>query len=226
VVKQIIMALDLSKLKAAMDSRSTNDGGDTGGQELKLPEIAPEKKQAWNQYVDWLDTKGMKGSKQLDSKGLGNKMIEEYNKENPDSGLSVDDVRGVQETMFRTAEAARAFDKRRGGKESDKIMEGTSKFDGYAGSKTTSFKFPSATAVTKHNDQVTSVKGLGLTDSNLQATGVGGNTQVLSRGTVSQVGVLMGHDGKRVPKGAKIETNREGQRMYQNDDGDLVIIKD
>lgn len=44
----------------------------------------------WNQFLDYLEKKGVGGSKDLDArdKGLGIKYLNEYNKANPDSAVS------------------------------------------------------------------------------------------------------------------------------------------
>jgi hypothetical protein len=52
----------------------------------------PDQRKRWNQFLDFLDKKGVGGSKDLDArdKALGKKYLEEYNKANPDSAIAED----------------------------------------------------------------------------------------------------------------------------------------
>ena len=44
----------------------------------------------WNKYLDYLESKGVKGDEKLDKGGLGNQYFLEYIKANPTTSLSVD----------------------------------------------------------------------------------------------------------------------------------------
>lgn len=55
--------------------------------------------QQWNSYVDWLDSKGMKGSPELDKGDTGFKLMEEYRKVNPSFTLQKDDIGVIQERL-------------------------------------------------------------------------------------------------------------------------------
>lgn len=55
--------------------------------------------QQWNSYVDWLDSKGMKGSPELDKSGKGLQMMEEYRKVNPSFTLKKDDIGVIQQRL-------------------------------------------------------------------------------------------------------------------------------
>ena len=55
--------------------------------------------QQWNGYVDWLDSKGMKGSPELDKGDTGFKMMEMYRKENPSFKLTKEDIGLVQQRL-------------------------------------------------------------------------------------------------------------------------------
>lgn len=55
--------------------------------------------QQWNNYVDWLDSKGMKGSPELDKGDKGFQMMEMYRKENPSFTLTKDDVGVIQQRL-------------------------------------------------------------------------------------------------------------------------------
>lgn len=65
-------------------------------EEIKEPVVDDENsetvsdaiKQDWNSYLTWLDKKGMRGKKELDTGDLGNKLFRQYLKENPNTSLS------------------------------------------------------------------------------------------------------------------------------------------
>ena len=50
----------------------------------------PQQRSNWNQFLDYLEKKGVGGSKDLDArdKSLGKKLLDEYNKANPDKAVS------------------------------------------------------------------------------------------------------------------------------------------
>ena len=50
--------------------------------------VSDKVKQDWNMYLSWLDKKGMRGKKELDSGDLGNKLFRQYLKETPNTNLS------------------------------------------------------------------------------------------------------------------------------------------
>lgn len=74
---------------------STNGGG--GGEPDPTPKAilppsnykpsGPEQRQNWNRFLDFLKERGMAGNPELDKEdaSLGMKLLEEYNKANPDS---------------------------------------------------------------------------------------------------------------------------------------------
>jgi len=55
--------------------------------------------QQWNSYVDWLDSKGMKGSPELDKGDKGFQMMEEYRKINPSFTIKKDDIGTIQKQL-------------------------------------------------------------------------------------------------------------------------------
>lgn len=77
-----------------------------GGKAPAAPVVAPkgykpstaDDRRKWNSFLDFLDKKGVSGSKDLDSKdrSLGKKYLDEYNKANPDSAVSEDFVPKAQ----------------------------------------------------------------------------------------------------------------------------------
>ena len=49
-------------------------------------------KSDWNDFLGWLDKKGVKGKPELDKGGLGNEYFNQYIKENPQTVLSKDSI--------------------------------------------------------------------------------------------------------------------------------------
>lgn len=73
------------------------EGGGGGGGKTEDPSppkdykpSTPEERKKWNQFLDYLDKKGIAGSKDLDARdqSLGKKFLDEYNKTNPDAAVS------------------------------------------------------------------------------------------------------------------------------------------
>jgi hypothetical protein len=81
----------------AMLKKSNMKAG--GDNETPTSTVNPAVMQQWNQYVDWLDSKGMKGSPELDKGDTGFRMMEAYRKENPSFTLTKDDVGVVQQSL-------------------------------------------------------------------------------------------------------------------------------
>ena len=49
------------------------------------PQLSDKLRTHWGAYLDWLDTKGLRGKPELDSNDLGGKMIDEYRKQFPET---------------------------------------------------------------------------------------------------------------------------------------------
>lgn len=101
----------------------------------------------WNKYIDWLAAKGLKGHPSLDKNDLGNKMIDAYKKENPDTVLSRDIVIPLQKEFQKYRQFA--LDEIKAGKgafgdgvNEENFMRALSVVDGIPGQRTTSFQFP------------------------------------------------------------------------------------
>jgi hypothetical protein len=167
--------------------------------------LTPQKRQEWNQYVDYVEKRGYKGSTELDKRdtGLANKLFEEFRKENPTATISLNDIQSVQYEMQQLKKTVTDFAKRKGVKDADNMMHGISKVDGWPGSKTTQFKFPIMAVDSFHNGQFMGRRDLGLVDSKLNP---------------SQV-----HEVKpSVPKGAKLEKMSDGKTYYENEQGEMI----
>ncbi len=119
----------------------------TGGGEEDAPVIDNRVRSDWNKYVDYLRTKGLAGNEILDKGGYGNQVLQQYIKENPSTSLTVDIVKPLQSEFMKyrqwaldrikTGRAAFAT-----GANENNFMAQLSPNDAYAGSKTTSYKFP------------------------------------------------------------------------------------
>jgi hypothetical protein len=81
----------------AMLKKSNMKAG--GDNENPTSSVNPAVMQQWNGYVDWLESKGMKGSPELDKGDTGLKMMESYKKENPSFKLTKDDVGVIQQKL-------------------------------------------------------------------------------------------------------------------------------
>ena len=120
------------------------------------PPLTPQQKMQWNQFIDYLDKAGYKGSPLLDNKNtaLGGKLIEQYKKANPDFSLGYDNVKDVQQELqdYRN-NVVNQYNQGKavvdGVKSADEIMAGLSPVDGWLGSKTSSWKFPVATTTSQ-----------------------------------------------------------------------------
>ena len=96
------MAADLTKIMQVMQAmKNGKDGGGDpekkkqGQQNSSLP---PELLENWNRFQDFVASKNMTGSKDLDlrDKKIGMQLIEAYNYYNPKNKINPDDVQKVQ----------------------------------------------------------------------------------------------------------------------------------
>ena len=131
------------------------------------PPLTPQQKQQWNQFVDYLEKSGYKGSPLLDNKStaLGGKLIEQYKSANPNFSLGYDNVKDVQQDLQNYRDSLVNQYKQGkavvdGVKSPDEIMFGISPVDGWLGSKTSNWKFPVAT-MTSTTPKGTVVKDYG-----------------------------------------------------------------
>jgi hypothetical protein len=156
----------------------------------------------WNAFVDFVESKGYKGSKELDVKGagLGKKLMDEFKKLHPETSVNYEMVAQVQQAMVGVQKTAQEFSKRRNDPDAENIMGNISKVDGWPGSKTTQFKFPLLREVSYENNVVVGEKNKGLVGANFLT-------------------------GKSVPPGAKVEKLAGGYYYEDPDTGDLVKLK-
>ncbi len=181
-----------------------------GGGEDPKP-LSPQQLQDWNRYVDWLESKGMKGSTELDKGETSFKWLADYQRENPQTTISKETIKSVQYEMQKLADNVRNFERRRNNNNAEKLMQGTSKLDGIPGSKTTSFKFPVMVENNYHNNSLVSTRNLGLVNGD---------------GNPSSMPPAMSSVRNKIPKGAKLERLQDGVYYEDPQSGDLVKVSD
>lgn len=119
----------------------------SGGKEKAPVTITNKTRTDWNNYVDWLEKKALKGSALLDKDGFGFKMIEQYKKENPETTITKDAVVPIQKEFQKYRQyALDQVDKGKvilgDGVTKDNFLRALSIVDGIPGQRTTSYKFP------------------------------------------------------------------------------------
>ena len=176
------------------------------------PPLTPQQRKEWNAYVDWIEKKGYKGSPLLDKRdtGLASNLFNQFKKENPNVTLSLDHIKSVQTEIENLANAARNFEARRNNPNAANIMQGTSKVDGWPGSKTTSFKFPTMEKEEYNNSKLTARTNYGLLNSQLKPTD-----------SVRVGGLVSPRTNTSLPPG--VERFSDGQLYYKNRDGDYIL---
>lgn len=120
------------------------------------PKVDNHVRQAWNDYVSWIDKKGLKGHESLDKNDLGGKMIDAYKKENPDTPISREMIVPIQKEFSKYRDWSLEQVKKGAAKLADGVtpenyMKSLSIVDGIAGQRTTSFQFPSSYLTTFSN---------------------------------------------------------------------------
>jgi hypothetical protein len=129
----------------------------TTGDPIPAKPLTNEEKGVWNEFVDYLDKQGYKGSTALDNRNmaLGQNLLNKFNSVRSGAKINYEDISRIQSELqdYR----AQLVDKwKKGLAQSDQvktendIMPGLSKVDNWLGSKTSSYKFP--TAVLKSSD--------------------------------------------------------------------------
>lgn len=123
--------------------------------------MTPEDRANWNGFVDFLDAKGMKGSTKLD-KPCQTTSLNLFNEYCASRGLKLDYHNFVTMVQTNISEYRKlALQEIRQGKAlfkgtDDEFMPGLSTIDGWAGSRTTTYKFPAEKTVMTRNGQVLS----------------------------------------------------------------------
>lgn len=109
--------------------------------------ITPEQKSEWNKFLDFVNSKGFRGNKDLDKKdtNMGKSLMDEYLRLNPQSKLSYDIVKPIQESVIKDWDMMRKIQSIKGVKAINADDRKLSEPDGWLGSLTSNGYFPSAT---------------------------------------------------------------------------------
>lgn len=89
--KQSLNSLKIKKPISAEKPATADKSADTD-------ELTPKQMLGWNKFLSSLEKKGLKGKPELDKNNLGNRLFKEWLKENPDEGLSEQDIPKVRKT--------------------------------------------------------------------------------------------------------------------------------
>lgn len=116
----------------------------------QVPPLSDKQKQDWNSFLDFIDKEGFKGNPVLDDKDkqLGLYLMQKYRSQNPKATITYQDVPRVQAELQQYRNGVvnqwKAGKIQTDAKSEDEIMPNLSKIDGWLGSKTSSYKFPTA----------------------------------------------------------------------------------
>lgn len=113
----------------------------------KIPVLTADQKKDWNSFVDFIKSKGLQGSPDLDKrdKRLAESIMTEYVKSNPKSSLNPKLIGNIQSELIKANELARKITGQGMAQSSANLPEQLSKVDDWAGSVTTRTYFPTAT---------------------------------------------------------------------------------
>jgi len=122
------------------------------------PKADDNLKSEWNKYLDFLDTKKVRGNPSLDTNQEGFKYLDEYIKANPGTILSRESILPIQKALLEYRN--KGIENIQSGKATydkpiETFMEGLSKLDGYPGQFTTRYKFPAAILTSNDNGKIT-----------------------------------------------------------------------
>lgn len=122
-------------------------------QQIPPPGLTPQQRMQWNMFVDYLDKQGVKGSPILDQKdkNLGQYYFDKFASTNPGLSITYKDVPRVQQELqdYRNNLIGQWKSGKIQGndiKTENDIMPNLSPADGWLGSKTSSYKYPTASA--------------------------------------------------------------------------------
>lgn len=111
--------------------------------------ITPAHKAEWNKFLDFVNTKGFRGNKDLDKRdtNLGKSLMEEYLKTNPETPLTYELVKPIQESVAQDWELMKKIKGMQGIKAINADDRQLSAPDGWLGSLTSNGYFPTATTM-------------------------------------------------------------------------------
>lgn len=204
----------------------------SGGEDdpkFKTRSLTPGEMAQWNQYLDFVKTKGYEGSTDLNNrnKNLGESLFNDFKKNTPGVTIGYDIVPSVQAEMVKLRDQSQAFARRRNDPNADKIMANISPVDGWFGSQTSQFRFPSMTYQETRNGEVVANQDLGLLNGGLKPVGItaDGGQPGAAPPAAAYSGPVNALNGKPVPKGVKIEKMQDGHYYEDPQSGDWVKVK-
>lgn len=212
----IIAALMASpSIGAAQKAQIKQMGGQAQTSQSNLPAhtlnvhpLTPAEAQEWNMFLDFVKSKGLAGSPELDHKdnNLGAKLFAEFKQANPGVSINFDIVASVQNELQQMAVNFRDFGHRHNDPQADNIGKSYSKIDGWFGSKTSTSYIPKEELIHVHNGDTVSHRDMGYMNQS---------------GTAAR-------PGQKVPKVPKeavdTYTNAQGQLMWVDAAGDSHAV--
>lgn len=204
------------------------------GQESKfnIRQVSPAEQDQWNRFLNFVDSAGYKGSKELDvrNKNLGATLFSQFKQQNPDITIDYSIVPSVQNALRQIHQFNLDFQKRHGNQVDDNTaFSGVSKVDGWFGSLTSQYKFPTASYNEYQNGNLVKSQDLGFVKSDGGHTGATANSSGSASGTYTQgqkAGEFPQHLLNKLPRGVKPEKGSDGKWYYEDPHtGDLVAVK-
>jgi hypothetical protein len=182
--------------------------------------------------LNFVDSAGYKGSKELDvrNKNLGATLFSQFKQQNPDITIDYSIVPSVQNALRQIHQFNLDFQKRHGKQIDDSTaFSGVSKVDGWFGSLTSQYKFPTASYKEYQNGNLVKNQDLGFVKSDGGHTGATANSSGSASGSYTQgqkAGEFPQHMLNKIPRGAKPEKGSDGKWYYEDPHtGDLVAVK-
>jgi hypothetical protein len=147
-----------SKNKIEKVTSITNESREEVNSQLRLE---------WNKYVDWLESKGLKGDESLDHGGKGVEMVKQYMAEHPGTILNPEVIDDIQEEFvkYRDWSLKQIEDGKANfgpGVNKENYMRALSIVDKIPGQRTTSFKFPESYLSTFENNKLVKTENQGF----------------------------------------------------------------
>lgn len=101
---EAIMSMENSIQNAATRKIMNNGNGDAGPEPKNsledVPYLSSKKMQEWNEFLKYVEDKNLKGKPELDKEDMGNKLFQEWKKQNPNKSINIDDVPSVRKTYL------------------------------------------------------------------------------------------------------------------------------
>ena len=102
---EAIMSMENSIQNAATRKMMNNGNGEVGPKPKyksieEVDFLSPQKMQEWNSYIDYAKDKGFAGKAEIDKEGKGNKLFEEWKKQNPKTSISIEDMPSVRKSLI------------------------------------------------------------------------------------------------------------------------------